>query len=224
MILAYIRTIILYLVMIFSVRLMGKRQIGQMEASEFVVAMLVADLASVPMQDNSIPLLSGVVPLLTVLGLELLLSFLVLKSIRVRKLLCGRPVILIDNGNLLQDNLRRTRLTMDELMSHLRQKDVLAISDVQYAILETDGNLSVFPYASKMPAPAEEAKVRVKRRSLPVTIINDGILSREDLSRSGKDMVWLRRVLGQHRSRLETTLLLTVDGEDTVVWIGKSED
>ena len=189
MILAYIRTIILYLILIFSVRLMGKRQIGQMEATEFVVAMLIADLAAVPMQDSSIPLLSGIVPLLTVLGLEIVMSFLILKSIRLRRFLCGRPVILIDNGKLLQDNLRRTRLSMDELVSHLRQKDVLTISDVQYAILETDGNLSVFPYASKKPAPAEEAKIRVRRCSLPVTIINDGCLSREELARAGKDMV-----------------------------------
>ena len=222
MILAYIRTIILYLILIFSVRLMGKRQIGQMEPSEFVVAMLIADLAAVPMQDGAIPLLSGIIPLLTVLGLEVIMSFLTLKSIRFRKFLCGKPVILIDNGKLLQDNLRRTRISMDELTSHLRQKDVMTIDDVQYAILETDGNLSVFPYASKQPAPAEEAKVRVKRHSLPVTIINDGRLSREDLSRAGKDMIWLRNILGQHRARPETTLLLTVDGEDTVVWIGKS--
>ena len=223
MILAYIRTIMVYLVLIFSVRLMGKRQIGQMEASEFVVAMLIADLAAVPMQDGSIPLLSGIVPLLTVLGMEITMSFLILKSVKIRKFLCGKPVILIDNGKLVQDNLRRTRVSVDELTSHLRQKDVLTISDVQYAILETDGNLSVFPYASKQPVPAEVAKVKVKHHSLPVTIINDGVLSREDLERAGKDMIWLRDTLGRHRARPDTTLLLTVDGEDTVVWIGKSE-
>ena len=224
MILAYVRTIVLYLVLIFSVRLMGKRQIGQMEASEFVVAMLAADLAAVPMQDASIPLLSGVVPLLTVLGLELVMSFFIMKSVVFRKFICGKPVILIDNGKILQENLRSTRVTMDELTSHLRQKDVLTISDVQYAILETDGNLSVFPYASKLPASAEEAKVRVKRQSLPVTIINDGKLSREDLNRAGKDMIWLRNTLGKHKARQDNTLLLTVDEEDTVVWIGKSGD
>ena len=151
------------------------------------------------------------------------MSFLILKSVRFRKFLCGKPVILIDNGKLLQDNLRRTRISMDELTSHLRQKDVLTISDVQYAILETDGNLSVFPYASREPASAQEAKVRVKRRSLPITIINDGCLSREDLSRAGKDMHWLCSILSQHRARAETTMLLTVDEEDTVVWIGKWE-
>lgn len=224
MILAYIRTVVLYLVMILSVRLMGKRQIGQMEASEFVVAMLVADLASVPMQDNAVPLLSGVVPLLTVVGMELILSFLVLKSVRVRKLLCGKPVILIDNGKILQDNLRKTRLTMDELMSHLRQKDVLDLEAVQYVILETDGNLSVFPYPEQKPASAADAKITVKKLNLPVTIINDGVISQEDLRRAGKNMAWLRKTLGKHRARQETTLLLSVDEEDHVIWIGKSED
>ena len=102
MILTYVRTIIVYLILIFSVRLMGKRQIGQMEASEFVVAMLAADLAAVPMQDTSIPLFSGVVPLLTVMGLELVFSFLVLKSVMFRKFLCGKPVILIDNGKFFR--------------------------------------------------------------------------------------------------------------------------
>lgn len=216
------RTILFYCALILVIRLMGKRQVGQMEPSEFVVTMLLANLASIPMEDLERPVWHGLAAMGLVLLAERMVSRVCLKNIRLRRILCGKPVILIDNGKLLQDNLRRTRISMDELTSHLRQKDVLTISDVQYAILETDGNLSVFPYASKQPAPAEEAKVRVKRRSLPVTIINDGRLSREDLSRAGKDMIWLRNILSQHRARTETTLLLTVDGEDTVVWIGKS--
>ena len=214
MILAYVRTVILYVVLIASVRIMGKRQIGQMEPTEFVVAMLIADLAAVPMQDGAIPLLSGIVPLLTVLGLELTFSFLVMKSLVFRRCLWGRPVILIDNGRVLQDNLRRTRVTIEELMSHLRQKDVLDIGSVQYAILETDGNLSVFPY----PKP----EIPAKRQSLPITVINDGKLSREALKQAGKDMVWLNKTLGKRKARKETTLLLTVDGEDNVTWIAKA--
>ena len=145
MIMSYVRTIALYLVLIVCVRLMGKRQIGEMEPTEFVVTMLLANLAAIPMQDGAIPLYSGLVPILTVLGSELVLSGLILYSVKFRQLLCGKPVILIENGKLLQDNLRRTRVTLDELTGHLREKDVLDITAVQYAILETDGNLSVFP-------------------------------------------------------------------------------
>ena len=146
MIISYIRTVLLYLVLIAVIRTMGKRQVGQMEPSELVVAMLIADLASIPMQDTGIPLLSGLVPLLTVLGLELVLSWLTMRSPFWRKVFCGKPVILIDNGKILQDNLRRTRVTLDELTGHLREKDVLDITTVQYAILETNGSLSVFPW------------------------------------------------------------------------------
>ena len=121
LILSYVRTIILYLVLIMVIRLMGKRQIGQMEPSEFVVTMLVANLASIPMQDGAIPLYSGLVPILTVLGIELVLSAMSLRSIGLRKVLCGKPVILIETGRILQDNLRKTRVTLDELTGHLRE-------------------------------------------------------------------------------------------------------
>lgn len=221
MILSYIRTIILYLVLIAVIRLLGKRQIGQMEASEFVVTMLVANLASIPMQDGGIPLFSGLVPILTVLGLELVLSSLALRSIRLRRLLCGQPVILIENGRMIQENLRRTRVTLDELMGHLREKDVLDLRSVQYAILETNGNLSVFPYPKEMPAAAKDAGVQVKDRYLPVTIIEDGYLSRENLTQSGKDEAWVREVLGQYRACVASTWLLTVDKGDHVLWLGK---
>ena len=130
MILSYLRTLFLYLVLIFAVRLMGKRQIGEMEPAEFVVTMLVANLAAIPMQDGAIPLYSGLVPILTVLGLELVLSGAILRSVRLRQLLCGKPVILIDNGKILQDNLRNARVTLDELTGHLREKDVLDIQTV----------------------------------------------------------------------------------------------
>ena len=223
MILAYIRAIILYLSLIAAVRLLGKRQIGQLEPSEFVVAMLLADLAAIPMQDASLPLLSGLVPIATVVGLELILSWLIMKSVPVRKFLCGKPVILIDNGRLLQENLRRTRVTLDELTCHLRQKDVLDMGRVQYAILETDGNLSVFPYPEQQPASAADAGIPVKQQSLPITVIQDGRLSREDLSRAGKDMIWLRDVLGKRKTRQELTLLLTIDGEENILWIGRDE-
>ena len=221
MILSYIRTIVLYLVLIIGVRLMGKRQIGQMEASEFVVTMLIANLASIPMQDVAIPLMSGLVPILTVLGLELALSGLILYSVRFRRLLCGKPVILIENGKILQQNMRLTRVTLDELTGHLREKDVMDLRSVQYAILETDGNLSVFPYPGAVPASAKEAGIRVEDRHLPVTVIEDGYFSRENLQKAGKDALWLEKVLKKHKATISGTFLLTVDGAGQVVWLGK---
>ena len=221
MILSYIRTVILYLILICVIRLMGKRQIGEMEPSEFVVTMLVANLAAIPMQDGGIPLFSGLVPILTVLGVELVLSWLTLRSVALRRFLCRKPVILIDNGVLLQDNLRQTRVTLDELTGHLREKDVLDITQVQYAILETDGNLSVFPFPKNKPAAAKDAGIQVKQQSLPVTIIEDGYLSRENLARAGKDEVWLETVLRQHSADGKSTMLLTVDASDKIYWLGK---
>ena len=221
MILSYFRTVLLYLALIFSIRMMGKRQIGQMEPSEFVVTMLVANLASIPMQDEGIPLFTGLIPILTVLGVELVLSGLTMHSVTFRRLLCGKPVILIENGRILQENLRRTRVTLDELTGHLREKDVLDLGAVQYAILETNGNLSVFPYPKECPASAKDAGIQVKKQYLPVTLIQDGCISRENLKIAGKDEVWLKKVLQEHRADVHSTLLLTVDKGDRIVFAAK---
>ena len=223
MLLSYLRTGFLYLLLILTVRLMGKRQVGQMEPSEFVVTMLVANLAAIPMQDGGIPLYSGVVPILTVLGAELLLSAISLRSIRFRRLLCGKPVILIENGRILRENLKKTRVTLDELSGHLREKEVLDPRAVQYAILETNGNLSVFPYPKEKPASARDAGVQVRRQYLPITVISDGHLLHENLALAGKDTAWLQRVLKEHRSTLADTWLLTVDGGDHILWYPREE-
>ena len=221
MILSYIRTILLYIVLIFGIRIMGKRQIGQMEASEFVVTMLVANLAAIPMQDGGIPLFSGLVPILTVLGMELALSGLIMRSVKFRKLLCGKPVILIEKGNIIQPNLRATRVTLDELTSHLRQHDVLDIRSVQYAILETDGNLSVFPYPKERPASAKDAGIQAKDQFLPITVIEDGFFSKENLTKAHKDQSWLDSELKSHGADIASTFLLTVDEKGHVLWMGK---
>ena len=221
MIIYYLRTALLYLVLIAGVRLMGKRQVGQMEPSEFVVTMLVANLASIPMQDEGIPLLSGVIPILTVLGAELVLSCASMGSIRLRRLLCGKPVILIENGHILQENLRRTRITADELTGHLRLKQVLDLNTVQYAILETNGDLSVFLYPAHQPATAKEAGIHPQNQALPVTIIDDGRLLRKNLNLAKKDESWVDRVLKSHNSTPEETFLLTVDAADKILWLPK---
>ena len=221
MLLSYVRTVLLYLVLIAVIRLMGMRQVGQIEPSEFVVTMLVANLASIPMQAGGFPLYSGIVPILTVLALELILSGLVLRSIPLRRLLCGKPVLLIENGRILLSNLRRTRITLDELTSQLREKDVLEPGEVQYAILETNGNISVFPYPAQQPATAKDAGIIAKRRYLPVTVVGDGYLYRENLALAGKDEAWLNKILKEKDADLASTWLLTVDGSERVYFVKK---
>jgi len=223
LILSYVRTVILYLVLIIGVRLMGKRQVGQMEPSELVVAMLVADLVSIPMQNQGLPLFSGIVPLIAVLGLELVLSALSVSSIRLRRLLCGKPIILIENGHLLQGNLRKTRITPDELTGHLRLKDVLDLNTVQYAILETSGDLSVFLFPQYSPAPAGEAGIKPQKQGLPVTLIEDGKLMKQNLPYAQKDTAWVQKTLKRHQSTVKETFLLTVDENGQTLWLPKEE-
>ena len=192
-----------------------------MEPAECVVTMLVANLAAIPMQDGAIPLYSGLTPILTVLGTELVLSWLTLGSTRLRRLLCGKPVILIENGRLLQGNLRSARMTLDELTAHLRLKDVLDLKTVQYAILETNGSLSVFLYPKDAPATAKDAGIQASKQSLPISVIVDGKLSREDLARAKKEEAWLRRVLKEQGASVAQTMLLSVDSAGKTVFIRK---
>ena len=223
MILSYVRTVILYLVLILVIRLMGKRQVGEMEPAEFVVTMLVANLAAIPMQDSGIPLLTGLIPILTVLAVELVLSWLMLRSGIMRRFFCGKPIILIDNGKLLQGNLRMTRVTLDELAGKIREKDILDIAQVQYAILETDGNLSVFPFPAFRPASAKDAGITAGESSLPIVLVEDGHLFEENLQKSGKNEKWVEETLSAHQAELKNTLLLTVDAAGKHNWIGKEE-
>ena len=218
MILSLVRTSILYVLLIISVRLMGKRQVGQMEPAEFVVTMLVANLAAIPMQEEGVPLFTGLVPIFTVLGLELILSALSLKSMLLRRALCGKPVILVENGKILQANLKRTRITVDELAGHLRLNEVLDISAVQYAILETNGSLSVFLKAGEAPATAKEAGIEAKKQSLPVSIIEDGKLMKKNLALLQKDEKWVRKLLKSKKTTQSDTFLLTVDGLGNIFW------
>lgn len=220
---SFFRAVFLYLVLILTVRLMGKRQVGQMEPSEFVVTMLMADLVSIPMDDPSTPLYRGLLPMAAVLGTELVLSVVSRDSVRLRKLLCGKPVILIENGRLIQKNLRRTRITPDELSGHLRIKDVLDITTVQYAILETNGELSVFLWPKCNPPTVEESGISPQKQSLPVTLIEEGQLLRQNLQISGKNEAWVNKMLRRHGISLKDAYLLTVDGKGNVVCIPKEK-
>lgn len=223
MLVGLIRSFFLYLILIAVIRLMGKRQLGQMEASEFVVTMLVADLAAVPMQDLGIPLLSGLIPILTVLFLELFLSALSYYSMTIRKLFCGKPVILMENGKILQENLKKTRLTPDELTELLREKEITDLETVKYAILEANGQLSALVYPEYQPVTPQDMSIQVNALSLPITIISGGKLLKENLQISGRDEKWLNALLKKHGCTIKKVYLLTVEASGKTYLSIKSE-
>ncbi len=221
MFIALVRTVLSYLVLIAAIRTMGKRQLGEMEPAEFVVTMLIANLAAVPMQDNSLPLLSGLIPILTVLATELILAGLSMKFLPVRRLLCGRPVPLIRDGRVLQANLRATRVSLEELTQRLRQKDVFDLAQVRHALLETDGSLSVLLRGGSRPLCPEDLGLRVPESPLPLPLISDGVVLAENLSRAGRDEAWLRRELKKRKLKIPEIFHLTVDEGGTIQWIRK---
>ncbi len=216
MLVCLIRSVILYLLLILVIRLMGKRQIGEMEPSEFVVTMLIADLASVPMQDLGIPLLSGIIPIVTVLAIEILLSALAYHFILVRKLLCGKPVILMENGKILPENLKKTRLTPDELTEHLREQGIVDLTTVKYAILETNGQVSALLDPKYQPLTVQDAGKKAQALELPITIISSGKLIRQNLALAGRTEEWVAKTLQQHYCRQSDVVLLTVDPSGTI--------
>ena len=162
---ALIRTVILYLILIVGLRLTGKRQIGELEPIELVLTMLLSDLASVPMQNFGIPLLNGLVPIVTLLSLSMLLSWCSLHSVRFRSLVCGEPAVIIRDGKLEQAAMRRNRLTLDELLEALRAQGVTSLGDVKYAILETSGQLSVLLRTDCQPATPSQLGLYCRRSS-----------------------------------------------------------
>lgn len=209
MLISLIRTVILYAVLFATIRLMGKRQLGEMEPMEFVVSMLIANLATVPMQETGIPLLSGLIPILIVLAVELLFSVATYSSVRLRRTLCGKPVILIEKGKLMQENLKKTRVNPDELTTYLRMKGIVDISTVEYAILETNGQVSTLLYPKFEPATAMDAGIKASEQPLPVTLISGGTLMRENLRILGKSRSWVEQALQPYNCKISDVYLLT---------------
>lgn len=225
MITAAARTIILYFLIMAGLRLMGKRQIGELEPGELVLTMMISDLATVPMQDFGIPLVNGVFPIVTLLCLSMLLSFFSLKSIRFRKLVCGCPAVIIRDGKIMQQNMARNRITVDELLEELRSQGYSDMSAVKYAILETSGQVSVLPYTKDSPVTPKVSAMNVPDDvTLPILLINDGRIMSENLAASGYDQTWLDKQLTQRRlTSHRQVFLLTVDEAGTVTCVAKEE-
>ena len=212
MITAVIRTVILYLLIIVGIRLMGKRQIGQLAPSELVLSLLIADLAAVPMQDFGIPLLMGIIPILTLLCLSTILSVLTVKSIRFRALLCSRPSIVVQDGQILIKEMVKNRFTVDELMEELRVAGITDLSSVKYAVLETTGRISVLPKAEEKPVTVKDMKLPAQDNGLPVILISDGRILSQNLKIRNLTEAWLKKQLRQRDVQdIRHVFLMTVD-------------
>jgi uncharacterized membrane protein YcaP (DUF421 family) len=220
---AFTRTLILYFLIMLGLRLMGKRQIAELEPSELVLTMMISDLASVPMQDFGIPLLAGVIPILTLMALSLLLSHLFLQNLKFRELVCGTPSILIRNGQLQQDAMRKNRYTLDELLEELRGQGYLKIQDVKYAVLENSGQLSVFPWPAQQPPTAAQLNLKQEDdTTLPVILINDGRILEKNLRSCGRDLNWLQKVLSEESiSSPQQVFLFTLDEQGNTYCVEK---
>ena len=212
MLTAVVRTVILYLVIVIGIRLMGKRQIGQLEPSEFVLSLLIADLAAVPMQDFGIPIIMGVIPIVTLLCLSTILSVLTVKSIRIRALLCSRPSIVVQDGRILSREMVKNRFTVDELMEELRVVGVTDLETVKYAVLETTGRISVILRKEEQPPTAADLGVSVEENGLPVIVISDGRILTENLKVRNLSDQWLcQQLSGRKIEDISQVFLMTVD-------------
>jgi len=220
----FIRTVILFALLSLALRIMGKRQLGELEPSELVTAILIANLAAIPMEEKGTSLFVGIIPIVTLICLEVLISGSALKSQRIRSLVFGSPSILVHDGKIIEKDLRKNRLTNDELLEELRLQGYPDLSTIQYAILELSGKLSVIPYASERPPTGAELGISPTSNGLPVMIINDGSLIRKSMISAGLDDKWLKRTLdSQNVKNISDVLLLTVDDKKNVYFMPKEE-
>ncbi|MBQ4516133.1 MAG: DUF421 domain-containing protein [Clostridia bacterium] len=195
MLVAFVRTIILYILVVAALRLMGKRQIGQLQPSELVITMMISELASIPLENTGTPLINGVLPILTLIIAEATFSFLTLKSKKIRKIMSGSPTILISKGQVLEKEMERLRFNIDDLMEELRANGYSNLLDVEYAIIETTGMLSIIPKSNKRPVTPADLDITPEYEGLPFLLVADGIINQMALKSAGLNVDWLKERL-----------------------------
>lgn len=212
MFISIIRTVVLYAFVIFAVRLMGKRQISDMQPSELVITLIVSEIAAIPMQNTSQPLISGIIPVLVLVSLEITASVLMMKNSKFRSLLCGNPVIVIRDGVILQKEMKRLRLTTEDLCVQLRQQNVFSIEDVQYCIVETNGEVSVLQKPEKRTLTADDLGVKVLDNKIETVVVSDGEMLDNSLRLCGKSRDDVKSIISEEELNLSEVFLMTLDG------------
>ncbi|MGI6037605.1 MAG: DUF421 domain-containing protein [Limnochordia bacterium] len=224
MLITFARALILYFLVFIVIRIMGKRQIGQLQPFELVVTIMLADLATIPMEDKDIPLVDGVVPILTIMMAEVLLSYISLYWEWGRKLICGKPSILIRNGIIDQTELRRLRYNLNDLLEQMRANGATDISDVEFAILETDGSLSILLKSQKRPVTPADLSIDTDYEGLPLPLVIDGVVNKKNLISAGLSESWLREELAKFGYASPKELFFVVlDTRGNLYYQGKGE-
>ncbi len=206
----FLRAVILYILLIFTVRLMGKRQIGELQPSELAITILISNIATLPVEDTGLPLLTGIVPIVTLASLDVIMSWLGMKSRLVRRFTCGKPVIIINNGVLDQKSMRSIRFTIDDLSESLRSQGIFDISEVQFAVVETTGKLSVYQKYKYRGVTNEDMELKKKDSDPPDIVISDGELVPEVMERLSVSSEWIDNTLRRERTSVKNVFMMTV--------------
>ncbi len=202
----------MYVFVIFAIRIMGKRQISDMQPSELVATLIISNIASLPMQNTSQPFFSGVIPVAVLVTLEIITSALMLKSSKFRRLVCGNPIVVISDGKILQKQMRRLRLSNEDLFTQLRQQDVFNIEDIQYCIVETNGSISVLEKPEKRQPSAENLNIEIQDKKIQAVVINDGEILDNSLDLCQKDENYIYKILKKEKKKVSDIFIMTLDG------------
>ena len=219
----FVRVLIIYILVLIVMRLMGKRELGQMQPFELVIAIMIADLASVPMADTGIPITNGIIPILALLLVQLVISIINLKSINGRKIICGKPSILVYRGKIDEKVMKKEKFTVNELQERLRQNNIFNIGDVEYAILETSGQVTVIPKPNKRATMPEDFNIEPQYEGIPYDLVVDGRVMYKNLEKIGKNYVWLKKQTEKFGIKPEEALIVTIDGENKFFCQPKNE-
>lgn len=221
MIVIFIRSLILYLLVLIVMRFMGKREIGQLQPFELTIAIMIAELASSPLAEPGIPIFNGIIPIIALLVSHLLISIINLKSIKIREIICGKPRILIYRGKIDEQALKKERFTINELQERLRNNDIINIGDVEYAILETSGQITVVQKPEKRNTIPQDFNIVPEYEGIPYDLIIDGKIMKDNLQKLGKDVKWLEKQIKPFKLKASQILIATIDGKGQFFCQGK---
>ena len=223
MLISIIRTVLLYIFVTFAIRLMGKRQISDLQPSELVITLMISEIATIPMENNNQTILSGIIPVIILISLEILVSVLMMKSVHLRRIICGGPVIIIKDGELLQNEMRRLRITTEDLCVQLRQQGIFSIEDVQYCIVETNGGVSVLEKPEKRKPSALDFNIKIPDNKIETVVINDGKILSHSLELCQKNKSDIKQILKDENKQTEDIFIMTLDANGTYHIIDKEK-